>query len=333
MSLEAERLTLNRWEAERAAMLATLWEWCGEFPPCGDLAVEEVWRREYASHTEIKLTYDGEPGERIPAYLLIPRGPSRPLPAVFAAHQCARRCDIGKEQVVGKCVDWPDQAYGLELVREGFIVLAPDANKVGERYDPALRQPWEQAWPDVLPDGKRSQDRCCTAPGGSWGPIRWKPVYDVMRGIDLLCQHERVDTARIGMIGHSLGADTTLWTMPLEGRIRAAAMSGGGLVDLPFNPYYLPYGDILRVIAPRPFFEVTGVVDNVNCGSDDTALTADQRMTKKRAAHVSAREVYALYGAADALGVLEHDGGHCFPTEGRRAAYDWLKRWLMPTGA
>jgi hypothetical protein len=221
--------------------------------------------------------------------------------------------------VVGKCVDLADQAYGLELVREGFVVLAPDANKVGERFDPKLRQQEERT----------GQERCCCSPGGSWGRTRWKPAFDVMRGIDFLCQHELVDETRIGMIGHSLGADTILWTMPFEPRIRVAAISGGGLVDLDVYAYWLPYGDILKLIAPRPFFESTGVRDNCNCRSEDLALSVDERLSKKRGAHAAGREIYEMLGHPEALERFEHAGGHCFPEEGRRRAYGWLKRWLM----
>lgn len=322
-----EAITLEQWQTTQASLLADLAAWTAKIPPRGELDVREVYRREYHDHTEVKLTYVGEPGERIPAYLLIPRERrTAKLPAILAAHQCACQCDIGKEQVVGKCVDWPDQAYGLELVRQGYVVLAPDANKVGERWDPTLREPWERCTPNGIEEG--GQNRCCTAPGGAWGPIRWKPVFDVMRGIDLLCEHPLVDPERIGIIGHSLGADTIAWTMPLEPRIAAAVISGGGLVDLPFRPYGLPYADILKVIAPRPFFEVTGIHDYANCGSDDPNLSDDERMAKKRAAHASAQTIYALLGHPERLARHEHDGGHCFPVEARRAGYDWLNRWL-----
>ncbi len=318
-------MTLDEWKRVRAELLDKLTAWRGDMPERGELRPREVWRREYATHTEIKLTYEGEPGERIPAYLLVPRTEeSSLLPAVLAPHQCACQCDVGKEQVVGKSVDWPDQAYGLELVREGFVVLAPDANKVGERYDPKLREPWETAFVH-----KKNQSCCCTAPGGSWGPIRWKPVYDVMRGVDFLSQHEMVDPQRIGMIGHSLGADTTIWAMPFEDRIRAAAVSGGGLMIYgKWLPHGLPYEDVLSLIAPRPFLEVTGAWDDVNWKGCEKPKTVDEAFEKKRCALSIAREVYAMYEREECLGAFEFEGGHSFPEVGRRAAYDWLKRWL-----
>ena len=225
---------------------------------------------------------------------------------------------------VGKAVDWPDQAYGLELVREGFVVLAPDANKVGERYDPDLREPWETAFVH-----KKDQSCCCTAPGGSWGPLRWKPVYDVMRGVDFLCQHERVDSDRIGMIGHSLGADTTIWAMPFENRIRAAAISGGGLMIYgQWLPYGLPYEEVLELIAPRPFFEVTGAWDEVNWKDCEKPGTVDEAFQKKRRALSKAREVFSIYGKSECLEVFEFEGEQFFPEKGRKSAYAWLKQWL-----
>lgn len=321
---------LKAWQRERDTLLTLLRKRCGELPSGPALDPEEIYRREYRTHTEVKLTYQGDPGERIPAYLLLPRNASKDrLPAVFAAHQCGGLCDIGKEQVVGKCVDLPDQAYGLELVREGFVVLAPDANQVGERYDPTLREPWQTV------QELGHQKACCVSPGGSWdlGGNRWKRVYDVMRGIDYLCTHQRVDPDRIGMIGHSLGADTILWAMPFEPRIRVACLSGGGLMldHLPPKrlPYGLPYHRILSLVAPRPLFEATGTKDSVNWQGDDPPSCVDEFMQGKREAHARATEIYALYNGQERLIKYEFDGGHVFPSDARQAAYAWLKRWLM----
>ena len=326
-----QRVTREEVDAERARSLNLLqaFRQVDELPERIPLDVRERERREYESHTEIRLTYRGEPHERIPAYLLLPRVAHGRLPAVVAAHQCACLCDVGKEQVVGKCPGLLDQAYGLELVLEGFAVLAPDANKVGERFDPDLREQWERAVPERLPSGDWGQDRCCTAPGGSWGPVRWKLVHDTMRAVDLLCGLEEVDHTRIGMIGHSLGADTIVSAMPLEPRIQAAVISGGGIMPRNgFSVYALPYAELLRLIAPRPFFEVTGRFDHTNCNEDDQSLTADQRMAPKRAAHAAAREAYELLGNPDAIALWEFDGGHEFPEQARRAAYSWLKEQL-----
>lgn len=335
-------MTLEDWHRQRAELLGRLQQFYGAMPARGALEIEEHHRREFATHTEITLSYAGERNERIPAYLLVPRNaPLDKRPGIFAAHQCGLTCDLGKEQVVGKCVDWPDQAYGLELVREGFVVLAPDANKVGERYDPSLREPWQNA-----PAIGVGQEACCTAPGGPWGPIRWKPVFDVMRGIDLLAKHPMVDPKRIGMIGHSMGAETLLWSMPLDSRIQAGVISGGGLMgfraqNTALTPASaatrlwlssrepLPFTDVVRLIAPRAFFEAVGNEDYPNiCDDSLKQADVDTRMAAKRAAHEAIGEVYRLYGARERLALYEFGGGHRFPAPARKAAYAWLKRWL-----
>jgi dienelactone hydrolase len=315
----------NQCLQHQQALLEKYKAWYGPIPAGGPLNLTEDGRREYHTHTEIKIHYDGDPGERIPAYLLIPRGiGAERRPGIFAAHQCARTCDIGKEQVVGKSVDWPDQAYGLELVREGFIVLAPDTNNIGERFNPKLRQQWQTSQ-----DLDGTQNACCTGPGGPWGGGQ-KSVYDVIRGIDLLCQHPQVDAGRIGMIGHSLGSVTTMWALPLEPRIAAAAISGGTLMGVGWPAFCVPHGEYLQTLAPRAFFEAVGSEDNHNiCPESKRSLPLEERLAEKRAAYRQAEEFYKQLGAPDRLGLFVFDGGHSFPTEARKAAYAFLKKHLM----
>ena len=129
------------------------------------------------------------------------------------------------------------------------------------------------------------------------------------------------------MIGHSLGADTTLWTMPVEKRIKVAAISGGGLMHST-SSHGVPYADVLSLMAPRPFLEVTGYHDYTNCRDKESGISIDDRMRKKREAHQAAQAVYQLLGHEDRLSRYEFDGGHSFPTEGREATYAWFRRWL-----
>jgi dienelactone hydrolase len=321
--------------AKRDSLRTRLVDWYGAIPDRGDLDVHEEWRREFFTHTEIKLSYQGEPNERIPAYLLLPRTKTPPpWPAVYAAHQCHCYCDIGKEQVVGKFPDAPDQAYGYELVKEGFVVLAPDANKIGERYDPQRREPWERAQGDWIDHPRLGhtwgQAICCCGPGGALGPVHWKRVFDIMKGIDLLERNEMVDPSRIGMIGHSLGACATLCGMSMDRRIRAGVISGAATFeeDVDYG-YGLSYADVLWLIAPRPMLEVAGTQDWPGWGKGVKAGDpVDVRMRAKRDAHAAARTVYAAHGNGSGLALHEFEGEHVFPETARRTSYDWLKRWL-----
>ncbi len=321
---------LESLKEEREALMKRLYAWAGEMPERGDLHSKELYRREYNEFSEIKLTYTGEKGEIIPAYLLIPRNPIRkPIPAIYAAHQCGYFCDIGKEQVVGKRVDLPNQAYGFELAQRGFAILAPDANKVGERFDPELKEQWKRA------KNRDDQNTCCCSKKGFWGKPRWKPVFDVMRGIDLLNARDELDADRLGMIGFSLGSDTTLWAMPFDQRIKVAAVCPGGIIKEQgtqgWDPYGLPYEDLLKMIAPRPFFEATGTSDPINYIDEPYKANEriDKKMEKKRQIHSNIYKLYQALGMEDAIGMAEFDGGHDFPREMRLKCYEWFEKWML----
>jgi dienelactone hydrolase len=301
--------------------------WLGDMPSLHacDPHVEVLATREYREFTEKKIAYQGNGDDVIPAYLLIPRGVELPTAGIVAYHQCGYHCDVGKEQVVGKRVDLPDQAYGFELAKQGFVVLAPDAKNVGERYNPDLREPWQCA------ENRADQDRCCCGPGGSWGYPRWQPVFDARRAVDVLCRQPEVDAARVGAIGHSLGADTIIWTLPFEARIRAAAISGGGIIRVKaagWQPYAVPYAEFLAMVVATgvPFFEFAGTQDPIHRLDDPQLDDEALHMWLKR-------EIYErLWAETEAtkatLQLVTARCGHRFHEEGRRRAYQFLRGHL-----
>lgn len=203
------------------------------FPPREDLNLRLTSQRTNVGYEEWKVTFASEPAEGLPdpslaeisAYLLIPREARyvAPYPAMVCFHQCGRDCDIGKEAVVGKVVERPDQAYGLELVRQGFVVLAPDSINCGERIIKALRTAGAPAhtW---------THANCWAGLGRfvPWGQDRWKKVWDGIRCIDALCTFPFVDQERIGVIGHSMGSGTALDTLIADPRVKAGILSPGG---------------------------------------------------------------------------------------------------------
>jgi len=310
---------------------STIRDWLGDMPiDPWDGQVRHGEAREFRTHTEIKIDYCGHAGERIPAYLLLPRnadaatarGENPQRAGVVAFHQCGYHCDLGKEQVVGHCVDLPEQAYGLELVRRGFVVLAPDAAKVGERFDPALRPRWKCA------TDRAGQDACCCAPGGSWGHPRWRPVFDAMRAVDVLAAVPGVDPARLGAIGHSLGADTILWTLPVEPRLRAVALSGGGILFTRrggWQPYARPYPEIVGPYLNRggAFFEFAGTHDPCHRLDDPRPEDPAVHMAAKNAAHTEWARAHA-----GRVHFVTAPVGHEFPESARVAAYDFLAAHL-----
>jgi dienelactone hydrolase len=99
--------------------------------------------------------------ERIKSLLLLPKSTGGTAPAVIAHHQHAGQFDLGKCEVVGLAGD-ADQAYGAELAKRGYVVIAPDALAFEERNWSAIAGQAEyyelaSAFPPLLRAPRRVQ--------------------------------------------------------------------------------------------------------------------------------------------------------------------------------
>eukprot|EP01047_Picozoa_sp_COSAG01_P082810 COSAG01_NODE_17068_length_1181_cov_1.451941_2_plen_241_part_00 len=121
------------------ACLGGLWP-----PPCAlDAEVAEVNQPAGEPFRRERVSYQSEPGERIPAFLLVPHAAcaASPAPAISLCHQHAGQYHLGKSEPVGLAGD-PSHHTGVALARQGFVVLCPDALCFEERQTP--RQTEEQ---------------------------------------------------------------------------------------------------------------------------------------------------------------------------------------------
>ena len=288
----------------------------GDIPPAPDPDVKIVSKRKWKEFDEWKLEYNVEnpdsmpepAGQRIPAYLLIPKytlqegDAGRRRPAMICYHQCNVDCHWGKEAVVGKVVERPDQAYGLDLVYQGFVVLAPDSVPCGERFISFIRQ--------------EGEEKVCFDPygqylerlGRSW---ETKTIVDGVRSVDLLQTFDFVDQARIGVIGHSGGAVTSVRHMACDERIRFGIVSGLG------SPFISE--EYLACIAPRPFLQLSGSLD-------EEGGSPDERHRKIRKIHSLVRPMYEEHHAAGYLDLRIHRCGHHFLDTFKWEAYAKLRK-------
>jgi len=212
------------------------------------------------------LSYEVEPGDRVPALLLIPDAvtPAAKAAAIAIWHQHAGQYHLGKAEPAGLAGD-PMHFTGAALAKEGYVVLCPDALCFEERQDP---------------DGKLS--------GGNFErfeflryvvagkSMAWKNILDMRRAIDYLVSRPEVDAQRIGCYGHSMGSTHTWLVGPHEPRLKALV----GNCCLPtydaihatkilhcfpnFVPGWRHYGDtpeIAALIAPRPLHLNFGETD------------------------------------------------------------------------
>ncbi|MDG3002328.1 alpha/beta hydrolase [Paludisphaera mucosa] len=308
------------WEARRGHVLAHLQEVMGPLPGPERLAPLD-WKvtAEFPEdgYVRKRIEYQAEPGDRVPAWLLIPdapkEGPATKRPAMLCLHQTIA---IGKDEPAG-LGGKPDLAYARELARRGYVTLAPDYPNFGE-------------YPrDVYKMGYASASM--------------KAVWNGKRAVDLLSSLPQVDPERIGVIGHSLGGHNAIFTALFEPRLKVVVTSCG-FTAFPYyykgdvagwsHKGYMPrlrekYGldlnkipfdfpELIGALAPRPFFTCSPLRD-ANFDSEGVRVCIR-----------AARPIYGLYHAEDDLVAEYPDAEHSFEPETRMKAYEFLDRHLKP---
>jgi hypothetical protein len=313
----------------RTALLRALQEIMGPLPGADrrcPLAVSVEESVDCGEYVRQRVTFASEPGARVPAYLLLPRGaetngaaPSRRFPAVLALHQTH---PAGQKVVVG-LGNSPDDEYGVELVKRGYVVLAPPYPLLAE-YAPDL---------------------------GALGYVSgtMKAIWDNIRGLDLLAALPFVRTNQgFGCIGHSLGGHNGLFTAAFDERISVVVTScgfdsfrdyydgnldvwqpGKGWCQVRYMPRLAEYRgkldqvpfdfpEVLAAIAPRRVF-VSAPLGDTNFRWQSVDRVVEQ-----------ARVLAARMGVVAQVEVVHPASPHRFPPEQRERAYQVLDEVLRP---
>jgi dienelactone hydrolase len=326
------------WLERRAEIKRVLNEFLGEAPKSKpSLMVRVVEETSRAGHILRKLAFQTEPGEFVPAYLLIPQKLKGRAPVILCPHQTTQ---AGMKEPAGLAGN-PQLQTALHLVERGFVTLTYDALCFGERHDAASGH-----YGDAIPFYRKHP---------RWS-LMGKMLWDLQRAIDYLETLDFVDKNRIASIGHSHGGYTTLFGMAFDERIKAGVSNCGfdtfridgntfrwskatallpklgfyatnprlnmevyravpdsGVVDVPFDMHQL-----LALIAPRPLLLSTSDEDFVFPNGGWSARRAIERI----------KPVYELLGASDNLSSYFFSGGHNFTAEASANAYGWLERRL-----
>jgi dienelactone hydrolase len=332
--------TPEQWEAQRDAIKRVLQVFLGvppkTTPPLEPKVIEEEMR---GNHLLRKLVYQTEPGEFVPAYLLLPKSIKVPSPAIICPHQTTQ---TGKREPAGLAGNAQLQT-ALHLAERGYATFTYDALCFGERHDAASGH-----YGDAIPFYRRHP---------RWS-LMGKMIWDLSRAVDYLLSLDFIDAARIASIGHSHGGYTTLFAMASDERIAAGVSNCGfdifridgntwrwaratalipmlgfyitnprlnmdfyrgvpdsGVIQVPFDMHQL-----LALIAPRPLFLST---------SDEDFVFPNGGWSARRAL-VRIKPVWQLFNASERIGSYFFNGGHSFPAEVSQKAYDWLDDWLKP---
>jgi hypothetical protein len=307
--------TAKDWEIRRAHILAHMQEVMGSLPDDSrklPLDLREVETHDCGTYVRRKVTLAAETGDRLPAFLLVPKSRAGRLPAVICLHPTSR--ELGKAIPAGLGGP-PDQHYAADLAERGYVALAPDYVNMGEYRFDAYRAGYASA--------------------------SMKGIWNHMRCVDLLRSLPEVDGERIGVIGHSLGGHNAAFLAAFDGRVKCV-VSSCGFCSFPtymkgnlagwshdgymprirtlyhLDPAQVPFdfGEVLAAIAPRAFL--------ASAPEGDTNFDAQG----VRDCIAAARPVYELLGAGNRLKAVYPSARHEFPADARRTAYAWMDEFL-----
>lgn len=305
------------WEARRNHSLDAFLSIAGRMPsqrvPLDTQLSEST---DMGSYTRQLLTYATDPGNRVPAYLCIPKTASKdkPLPAVLCLHPTEAK--IGHKVVVG-LGGKENRQYAAELAERGFITLSPAYTQLAN-YQPDLK-----------------------TLGYESGTM--KSIWDNRCGLDLLDAMPEVDRTRgYAAIGHSLGGHNAIYTAVFDERIKVIVSScgfdsftdyyGGNIKgwtqerympkfaeylgraqDIPFDFY-----ELVACLAPRHLF--------INAPLRDSNFRHD---SVKRIVE-AVKPVYSLHTTDPPISLVQPDCEHDFPDSVRFAAYQLIESVLKP---
>lgn len=294
----------------------------GPFPP-GErrvsLDLETLQEVDMGTYLRRLITYQSEPGSRVPAYLCLPKsvlsGEASAAPAVLCLHPTDMK--VGHQVVVG-LGGRAGRQYAAELAERGCVTLSPAYPHLANY------------WPNL----------------GALGYVSgtMKAIWDNSRALDLL---ESLPFVKHGegfaAIGHSLGGHNALFTALFDERLQAVVTScgfdafedyyegnrenwnfgkgwcqirymprlsnyRGRLHEIPFN-----FDDLLNAIAPRRVFV------NAPRGDGNFRWESVRRLTQ------TALNVDARFQLNDRLIVRHPDTGHEFPEALRHEAYAFIE--------
>jgi dienelactone hydrolase len=322
-------------------------------PPCDpDAAVVE--RVEADGYVREKVLFNTTPDLRIPAYVLIPKGLTKPSPAIVVLHDHGGFYVWGKEKVVAvgnehaSLTEFKRRAYSgrsiaSELARRGYVVIAIDMFYWGERRmilddDPADWRDRPAGMPSqrVAEFNRRASQnealvgRTISAAGFTWSGVMF---WDDVRTVDYLAKRPEVDPNRIGCVGLSVGGLRSCHLAALDDRIKAAVVVGwmasypaqlkdhivhtiGFTKLVPGLMRFLDYPDVAALAMPAALLVING--------SRDRLFDLDG----VRACFAKLAACYQKAGIAEKVRTRLYDTPHEFNDAMQEEAWDWIKRWL-----
>ena len=319
------------------------------------LLPELVDQTDYTGYTQQKWYFNAATEERIPAFVLRPRGLTRPGPAIVALHCHGGMYYFGKKKLIQEENEpallsaYREQFYGgralaNELVERGYTVVVIDSFYFGERR--IIAPPPEALQKELLLVAEGSDQwiallnrvsaemeslvaKSLYWSGGSWPGIL---VQDDMRSIDFLLTLPNVDPERIGCVGLSMGGLRAGLLGALDPRVKAVCLVGwmstiqemleekvaqhSWCCMIPGLPHILDWPDLVALHAPNPLMVMQGSHDEL------FTLAGFQKAAEKL------RAIYAKAGMPGNLDIGTFDLPHTFSEGMQLQAWDFFAKML-----
>lgn len=307
--------TVAEWEKRRAGFqqawidhlgpMASVRKQGEKYDPPSIEVLEEV---EVDGLIRRKILYETEPGQKVRAYVMMPKTIEKPRPAVIVFHGTNK---YSYHQTAG-VFETTNRASGYHLAKKGYVTFCPQcsiwpcSDEIQVAYQAVTKQ-----------FRKRNPDQ--------WGMARM--ILDAQIAVDLLVSMKEVDSKRIGCTGHSLGGKQALYLPAFDERVYCSVSSEGGVgieqsnweADWYLGPdskkpgFALSHREIVAMIAPRPFLVL---------GGDASDGEASWKTLE------AVFPVYRLYGEPVRMGLFNHKQKHSFPPEAEEKMNEWFDAFL-----
>lgn len=267
----------RRWQTQARQKLLELMMG-GALPPRVALNPQTLRRIEVPAGGYVlqETTLQTLPDRRVHAWLAIPQKVSGKVPAVLALHGHG---GTGEQVVKGEGLYW----YGRVLAEMGYVVLAPDIGSHDLQHK-------------------------------EWS-LMGERVWDCLRCIDYLVSLPQVDARHLGVVGLSLGGETTMYVAALDERVKIACSSGWLTTvenmknghcpcwNFPGLEEHFDFADIFACVAPRVLL--------CELGEQEKAPGGFPISIARQPAQEIAR-AYRVFGAEQNFFLDTHPGGHVF---------------------
>jgi dienelactone hydrolase len=193
-------------------------------------------------------------------------------------------------------------SLGISLARQGYVVFAYDM--VG--YNDTLQLPHRYGSPEQRL--------------WSFGPLGLQ-LWDSIRALDFLASLPDVDASRLGITGASGGGTQTFLLTAVDDRIQfaspvnmvSAIMQGGDLCEnAPGLRLNTSNVEIAALFAPKPMLLVSA--------------TGDWTHNVPKEEFPAIQRIYALYGKAGQVEVVQFHAEHNFNRQSREAVYQFFAK-------